>query len=269
MTDVSFTAHNVCLNDGSQTKPEIGVTMAQQPIFRAAKRLIRLVFPRRVKTTKSALRVLARQFSHSVTLADLGCLEGGFSVEFARMGLEVIGVDVRETNISACNYIKSRINLPNLKFVMDDAWNIGRYGPFDIIFCAGLFYHVDKPKEFMSLLADNAKKMLFLETHFAPSEDLPNHSLSPVMEHEGMLGRWYDEFANEDDFKRREEFRWASWDNKKSFWLMREHLLQLIHESGFDIVLEQYDHMGPNIAMNMTEGFYSIQSRNTFVGIKL
>jgi hypothetical protein len=121
----------------------------------------------------------------------------------------------------------------------------------------------------MRLLADNAKKMLFIDTHFAPCEDLPNHRLSPMMEHEGMVGRWYDEFTSEDDFRKREEFRWASWENKKSFWITREHILQLIHKSGFDVVLEQYDHMGPNIAMSMTEGFYHIHSRNTFIGIKL
>lgn len=138
--------------------------MDQQPIFRAAERLIRLVFPRRVKTTNTWLRPLAKLFSPSVTLADIGCLEGGFSVEFARMGLDVTGLEVRESNMSACNYVKSRVNLPNLKFVKDDAW---------------------------------------------------------------------------------------------------------IHESGFNIVLEQYDHMGPDIASNMTEGFYHMQSRNSFVGIKL
>jgi SAM-dependent methyltransferase len=269
MTEISFTAHNIRLDDGSQTKAEIGVTMDQQPIFRAAERLIRLVFPRRVKTTNTWLRPLAKLFSPSVTLADIGCLEGGFSVEFARMGLDVTGLEVRESNMSACNYVKSRVNLPNLKFVKDDAWNIGLYGPFDIIFCAGLFYHVDKPREFMRLLASNSRKMLFLDTHFAPPEGHTNISLSPVMEHEGMLGRWYDEFASEANFKAREDFRWASWDNKKSFWAMREHLLQLIHESGFNIVLEQYDHMGPDITSNMTEGFYHMQSRNSFVGIKL
>jgi len=59
-------------------------------------------------------------------LADLGCLEGGFAVEFARMGFQVLGVEVREANIPACKYVKANTNLPNLEFIKDDARSIAK-----------------------------------------------------------------------------------------------------------------------------------------------
>ena len=104
----------------------------------SAKRIIETVFP----GDKQNLR-----------LADISCLEGGYAVEFARMGLDVLGVEVRDSNIAACNYVKSETDLPNLKFVKDNALNIANHGSFDVVFCCGLLYHLDNPKEFLEILS--------------------------------------------------------------------------------------------------------------------
>jgi 2-polyprenyl-3-methyl-5-hydroxy-6-metoxy-1,4-benzoquinol methylase len=101
-TMVSFTAHNIRLDDGTTTKPEIGYTIDQHVHFLPAKRLLSVIFP----AVKADVR-----------LADLGCLEGGYSVEFARMGFNVLGIEARESNIAACNLVKQKTNLPNLAFL--------------------------------------------------------------------------------------------------------------------------------------------------------
>jgi hypothetical protein len=44
-------------------------------------------------------------------MADLGCLEGGYTVQFARMGLQALGLEVRDVNIAACWYVQSKTNL--------------------------------------------------------------------------------------------------------------------------------------------------------------
>ena len=253
---VSFTAHNIRLDDGSLTRPDSDFGgMDEYPWLKAARRLFETVFP----GDKSQYR-----------LVDLGCLEGGYAVEFARMGFNVLGIEVRDANIAACNYVKERVNLPNLQFVQDDAWNVAQYGQFDVVFCSGLFYHLDKPIQFLNLLRSVTKKLLFLQTHFAPTDeqDARTYNLSPLTENEGVPGRWYREFANEAQYQKREELRWASWDNWKSFWIRREYLLQAISAAGFPLVLEQFDCLGPDIAAEMTTGFYKTNSRSTFIGIR-
>src|SRR6185295_17920208 len=99
------------LDDGTFTKPEKRLT-ADEPWIVSARGILETVFP----GDKSQLR-----------LADLGSLEGGGAVEFARMGFQVLGIEVRELNIAACNYVKSKTDLPNLEFVHDNVWNIARY----------------------------------------------------------------------------------------------------------------------------------------------
>ena len=273
----SFTSHNIRLDDGTYTKPDAGYAMDVHPWFLGAKRLLDATFP----GDKSKLRI-----------ADLGCLEGGYAVEFARLGFQALGLDVRESNIETCRYVQSRVNLPNLHFVRDDVWNIADHGVFDAMFCCGLFYHLDKPRAFLDLLSRVTKRVLILQTHFSEAGDAPSwihprrlrralsriiplkntatttHKLSFLTRHEGIPGRWFSEFRNERAFRDRANRRWASWNNRSSFWLQREYLLQSIRDAGFDLVLEQFDPLGSNIALEMTRGSYRTSGRSTFIGIK-
>ena len=273
---IEFTAHNIRLDDGTFTKPEIGFSMESDPRFVSARRVLETVFP----GDKSQIRI-----------ADLGCLEGGYTVEFARMGFQALGLEVRDANIAACRYVKSKTNLPNLEFVQDDAWNIGKYGIFDACFCCGLLYHFDKPKKYLEMLSAITSKLLILHTHFSSDTDgikiyVPRllnktmamifkydqssaeiFNLSPITENESLRGRWYLEFKSDASFKDREHTKWSSWDNRRSFWIQREYLLQTIQDVGFDMVMEQFDVLAPNIADSLLHEYKS-QSRGMFIGIK-
>ena len=271
---VKFTAHNIRLDDGTFTKPDAGYSMEAHPWFISARRVLDTVFP----GDKKHLR-----------LADLGCLEGGYAVEFARMGFQVLGIDVRDANIAACDYVKSKTSLPNLVFAKDNALNIAKHGMFDAVFCCGLLYHLDRPKQFLETLSSVTTKLVILQTHFSTDTfytrlRLPTwmrkalakatkgrtdkYSLSRVSENEGLAGRWYTEFADEGSFDKRETIKWASWDNRRSFWIQREHLLQALQDAGFDLVAEQFDNLRPSITDSMLRGSYRTDGRGTFIGIK-
>jgi 2-polyprenyl-3-methyl-5-hydroxy-6-metoxy-1,4-benzoquinol methylase len=271
LRNVEFVAHNIRLDDGTYTIPGHVDSMESNGWLRSTARLIDVVF----HGDKSRLR-----------LADLGCLEGGFAVEFARMGIgEVIGLDAREINIAACQYVKSRTKLPNLRFVQDDAWNIAKYGTFDIIFCCGLLYHLDRPKRYLELLSSVTSKLLIVQTHFSTIEPwetrMPRVVLRTLRKvrrqnpywlgiaalNEGLPGRWRTEFTDQ-THQQREAHRLSSWDNRHSFWIQREYLLQAIQDIGFDMVLEQFDSLAPNIVESMLRGFYRRDTRGTFIGIR-
>ena len=274
--NAKFTTHNIRLDDGTFTIPNAECSMKDVSWFVSARRILEAMFP----GDKSHLR-----------LADLGCLEGGYAVEFARMGFQVLGIEVRESNIVACNYVKSKTNLPNLKFEKDDALNIAKYGKFDIVFCCGLLYHLDKPRHFLETLSAVTTKLLILQTHFSIEPTSMNahmpslvqkvltkieeknrqnnkFNLSPFSKNEGLMGRWYTEFPDDTSFSKRENSNLASWDNRQSFWIQREYLLQAIQDVGFDLVMEQYDSLGPNITESMLRGYYQTDNRGTFIGIK-
>jgi hypothetical protein len=166
------------------------------------------------------------------------------------------------------------------------------YGSFDAVFCCGLLYHLDRPRAFLDVLSRVTKRLLILQTHFSEAKDSPSfihprrlrraisrvvplsntatttHKLSRLARNEGLSGRWCREFRSERASRDRENRRWASWDNRKSFWIQREHLLQAIRDAGFDLVMEQFDGLGSNIEFEMTKGSYRTSGRGTFTGIK-
>jgi SAM-dependent methyltransferase len=197
-----FTAHNVRLDDGAYTFPE-AAPIDQMGDYACVKNLLPMLFP---------------DGWQGRSIVDLGCLEGGFATEFARLGLNSTGIDVRESNIANAQYIKSRCDLPNLRFICDDAWNIGKYGPFDIVFCVGLHYHIEDQRRFLKEMGDACNRAIFIDTHFAPEFDAEPavgiHKLSELTMHEGLPGRWYaeheiDAATAKDEL---EALKWASWE---------------------------------------------------------
>jgi ubiquinone/menaquinone biosynthesis C-methylase UbiE len=273
---VKFTAHNIRLDDGSYTIPESAHSMTDLSWFKSARGILDTIFP----GDKSQIRV-----------ADVGCLEGGYAVEFARMGFQVLGIEIRDLNVAACRYVQSKVDLPHLEFVQDNALNIGQHGLFDAVFCCGLFYHLERPREYLDTLSAVTKKLLILQTNFSLisrrdrilrlSTGVPwltdrllrrqvrtRFILSAPDKNEGLPGRWFTEFPTKQSFIKRDTARWASWDNRRSFWIQREHILQGIQEAGFDLVMEQYDNLKPNIAENLLGRRYQTDLRGTFIGIK-
>jgi SAM-dependent methyltransferase len=226
-----FTAHNIVFPDGSRTMPEQEGLLRDLPWFHCVHRILKLIFSGDLA-------------GHSI--ADLGCLEGGYTAEFARLGLDATGIEVRESNFENCLHVAEKLNLPNLKFVRDDVWELERYGRFDVIFCNGLLYHLDSPRAFVSLMGRCARDAVIINTHFAPKEESEAFTLSPLVQHEGLPGRWYEEHELDTagDHEELEALKWASWANRTSFWPTREGLAQCLQDAGFDMILEPLDWTG-------------------------
>jgi SAM-dependent methyltransferase len=252
--DHQFTAHNIRLDDGTQTIASAEFSVENSPIFRAVRRTLDLIYPTGLKGT---------------SIADLGCLEGGYSTEFARLGMDTTGLEIRSSNLQSCLHVKSNVNLPNLRFLQEDAMNIERHGVFDVLFVCGLLYHLDKPKLFLEAASRSCRKAIFLETHFASLDSdvsVETYKLTETQTNEGLRGRWYSEHGEVTE-DRLEAMKWSSWSNHRSFWIQKFDLLQTLSDIGFELVFEQFD-CELDIAGQYTTGFRSRNSRALLIGIK-
>lgn len=238
MDPPTFTAHNIELSDGTQTLPGAPLIGAEP-------------------TSVSYLRTLRLLCPPPARVADLGCLEGGYAVALARAGYDVLAIEGQEGNYATCRWVADRVALPNLSFVLDDVRNLRRHGTFDAVLCAGLLYHLDQPVAFLRLLGEVTRTLLLLTTHYA-TEGGRERDVYPLsaelVEHEGRLGRWFDEPPS----------AWSAVGNPRSFWLERRHLLQAVIEAGFPLVFEQFDVLGDVVANRDDEE----RLISCFVGVK-
>jgi|GEM_PF-895472 len=251
-----LSAHHSQLTDAyvHVTEPEVPDSKTSA-CFRSAQQVVNMVYP----GDKAGLK-----------LVDLGCLEGGYSAGFARLGFDVLGIEVRDYNYARCEALQRRAGLSNLRFVKDDVMNIDSYGEFDVGFCCGILYHLDRPVEFLAKLATSIKKLLIIETHFSLAEKTKSRfKLGDLVLHEGVEGRWYKEFESHtpESVRQHKRYAWSSLRNDASFWIRREQLLELLYHFGYQTVFEQFDGLAPNIAENLDLQYPDLL-RGTFVAIR-
>lgn len=212
-----FSAHNFELRPGKWSlpgEPRIGA----EPI------------------SASYLRTFAQLCPPPARVADLGCLEGGYSVLLARAGYEVVGIEGQPENFAVCQWVAEQVGLSNLRFVQDDVRNIGAHGEFDGVLCAGLLYHLDRPVEFLRTLGEVTRRLLIVSANHATREGREVEVFAPLLaaelsEHEGRLGRWFGEQPGP----------WSSLGNERSFWLEKDDLLRTLIAAGFPSVFQQFD----------------------------
>ena len=87
-------------------------------------------------------KIFAPSNSKQLRVLDLGCLEGGISINLAQAGMNVVGVDV-EGHIRKCEFVSDQLNL-NDKITwligdVNDASLWDSLGYFDVIICSVCF----------------------------------------------------------------------------------------------------------------------------------
>jgi SAM-dependent methyltransferase len=102
------------------------------------------------------------------TAIDVACGTGYFSNVLCEVGFDVLGVDVRATNVA-----QARSRFPSLKFAIADAEELQlmRQGTFDLVLCFGLLYHLENPFRVIRNLRSLADKILVVESMCAPGDD--------------------------------------------------------------------------------------------------
>jgi len=102
-----------------------------------------------------------------LTVLDLGSNQGFWSIEAARAGASsVLGVEGRAEHVAAARFVADVLDAPNVEFETLNVFSpeLAERGPFDVVFCLGLLYHVDRPLELLERLARLTRRWLVVDT---------------------------------------------------------------------------------------------------------
>lgn len=215
-----WSAHNIYLGNGEYT---ISKNIAGDEF--KLNRIVQIVKDNTFKPIEK-LRIL-----------DLACLEGLYSIEFAKMGAEVLALDARKGNLEKVKFSAEKLGLDSVRTVKDDVRNISleKYGEFDVILCLGIFYHLDGGDlyDFIKRMHSMVNRILIIDTQISVTK---NHKFSD----NGLIyyGKRYTEHLPSTDVKTKERDVWKSYDNLKSFKLTRSSLIRMLSKAGFTSVSE-------------------------------
>ncbi len=196
-------------------------------------------------------------------ILDLGCLDGIFSIEFARQGAETVGVEIREANIKKAIFCKDVLGLNNLDFRQDDVRNISleRYGRFDAIICSGILYHLPAMDAIalINTMFEIVDRVVVIDTNIAcvPKERIIDNG-------EEYWGHRFREHSDKATPEEKAKALWASADNPISFWFTRPSLINILSQVGFSSIHECF------VPAHLNFGRPGIESKTrcTFVAIK-
>lgn len=172
------------------------------------------------------------------SMVDLGCLEGGFTLAFAqRSASRSVGIEAREVSVGRCELARDLLGLDRAEFICGDIKDeLAALGTFDVVFAAGILYHVGDPATMLASMRSACTSVALIDTHVA-AEDAATHDCSPLVTVElagrSYRGRMFGEYDAGLDEAGREELLWAAWSDDAAFWPLEDDLVAMIRDAGF------------------------------------
>jgi SAM-dependent methyltransferase len=118
----------------------------------------------------SALETIRERDFSDLSLLDLGCHQGFFSVKMAERGFrKVLGVDINEERIENAELIRRLYNFPKLSFSNADVRRLNpeESGHFDVVLMLDLLTSFENTINTLRVARSMTKRMLIVETPVA------------------------------------------------------------------------------------------------------
>ncbi|MBI4459539.1 MAG: methyltransferase domain-containing protein [Acidobacteria bacterium] len=102
-----------------------------------------------------------------ISCLDLGCHEGFYSIAMARKGVpQVLGVDVRESNLRKARFVAQTLGLPQIQFRQANIERLRseEVGRHELTLFLGVLYHLENPMLCLRNLSQITKELCVVET---------------------------------------------------------------------------------------------------------
>jgi len=118
---------------------------------------------------KYVRRILGEVFGESLAgrrVLDVACNCGGFSVEAARLGASVLGIDIVDRYLEQARFIQRALGLSRLDYrkLAIEALDSDDVGTFDAVFFFDVLWHLENPVLALRRLAAVTGRLLIVET---------------------------------------------------------------------------------------------------------
>lgn len=121
---------------------------------------------------------------------DVGCNAGFYSIELAKRGARVVGIDSEPLYLRQAAWAAREFDVEGqLELRQQSVYELGRTDErFDLVLFMGVFYHLRHPLLALDILAAKVRRRMIFQTLTMPGmevADVPDDM--PIMERDGML----------------------------------------------------------------------------------
>ena len=123
-----------------------------------------------------------QEFQHEIpddltgwSVLDIGCNAGFYSIELAKRGADVLGIDHDARYLEQARWAAKQFDLPGrVEFEQMEVYDLPRLKQprFDLVLFLGVFYHLRYPLLGLDLVADRVGKRLVFQTLSMPGEEV-------------------------------------------------------------------------------------------------
>jgi hypothetical protein len=183
-------------------------------------------------------------------ILELGPLEGGHTYMLDRAGAKsVTAIEALKSGYLKCLIAKEIFNIKSAHFLLGNfvPWLEAEHQRFDLIWAAGVLYHMTEPLKLLELISARTDKM-YLWTHFYYDDAVPSHL---KMRNVSFAGMTIPQFERPYLMGRRRTFCGGVCSGRA--WLRRSDILKVLEILGFkriEIAFEdKTGQMGPSFAI--------------------
>jgi hypothetical protein len=171
---------------------------------------------------------------------ELGPCEGYWSILLEKMGVrENVAIELRPENLAKCQRMKDLHHLDRTSFVHQNIEHLYQgkespayRGPFDLVFCLGLLYHLPEPAKALAWSRSQAPR-LFLGTHYYEPAEARRYIPEVFQKTEYIEnGKTYRGMA----FREGGLGDPISGASAFSFWPTQADLIAMVHDAGYSRV---------------------------------
>ncbi|HEX2168607.1 MAG TPA: TIGR04290 family methyltransferase [Longimicrobiales bacterium] len=108
------------------------------------------------------------------TALDIGCNAGFYSVELARRGANVVGIDSDPHYLRQARWVAREMGVADsIEFREMQVYDLaGSAETFDLVWFMGVFYHLRYPLLGLDIVAEKVRRMLVFQTLTMPGDDV-------------------------------------------------------------------------------------------------
>ncbi len=108
------------------------------------------------------------------SVLDIGCNAGFYSIELARRGANVLGIDVEPLYLKQAQWAAERCGLTDrLQFVERQVYQLVREERrYDLVWFTGVFYHLRYPTLALDIVRRLTKRLMMFQTMTMPGEEV-------------------------------------------------------------------------------------------------